>query len=73
MSKRIANTRAVTARNGRVRYGWRVKKLKTDLEKVDEQLQMQDLDEKLRVKYENFKQRAISILPKKLLQRHQGR
>ena len=74
MSKRIANCRGrKTVRFGRIRYGWRVMRAATDLEKVNERLQEQDLDEKLRLKYENFKQAATRILPKKLLQRHQDR
>jgi len=80
MPKRIANSRfnrmrpgRIFNRFGRIRYGWRALKALTDLEKVERRLEEQDLDEKLRVKYENFKQVATRILPRKLLQRSQNR
>jgi len=80
MTKRVSNSRfnrmrpgRLAAHFGRIRYGWRVLKALTDLEKVERRLDEQDLDEKLRVRYENFKEKAKTILPRKLLQRSQNR
>lgn len=80
MPKRIANSRFNRMRPNRlfthfkrIRYGWRVHRALTDLEKVNERLQEADLDEKLRVRYENFKIKARAILSRKLLQRSQNR
>ncbi len=74
MSKRIANCKGrSTARFGRVRYGWRVAEAATSLEAINEKLAQADLEDKLRAHYENSKQTLKAMLPRKLLQRSQGR
>ena len=74
MSKRIANCRGrKTAHFKTIRYGWRPKKAAVDLDTINRKLEEGGLSEEITARYENFKQGALRILPKKLLQRHQDR
>lgn len=72
MSKRVANTRATTARNGRVRIGWRKKRMLTILENQQEQLALGKLDDAAKAAFDTFKNKARQILPKKFLRRVQA-
>jgi len=80
MSKRISNSRInrmrpgrLAAHFGRIRYGWRSKRALSNLEKTEELLTQEGLEDELKVRYENVKSKLKSVLPKNLLRRHQGR
>ena len=73
MSKRIANTKENTARFGRIRIGWRKRRMLSQIEKMEELDRMEKLKEKAKQKFETLKAKAMKIIPKKLLLRHQGR
>ena len=77
MSKRISNSKGRTAaRFGRVRIGWKKKKILTELEKIDKAEREGGLEEDMLVKFNEYKQRAKKNLknffPSRLF-RHQSR
>lgn len=73
MSKRVANTRSRTARNGRVRIGWRKRRMLSILEKQEEQLALGKLVGEAKVALAAFRKKVASIVPKRFLPRTQGR
>lgn len=73
MSKRVANTRAKTARNGRVRIGWRKRRALTIMEQQAEQARMGFLDEMATAAFNSFAAKVRSMVPKRFLPRVQGR
>lgn len=73
MSKRVANTRSMTARNGRIRIGWKKRRMLSILEKQEEQLALGQLNDKAKEALSAFRAKVKSILPKKFLRRAQGR
>ena len=73
MSKRVSNDRGRNkARYGRIRLGWKTIRSLQQYEKLNKAL-TGDLEDKIRDKYEAAKSALTSVLPKKLLRRHQGR
>ena len=73
MSKRVANTKERTARNGRIRIGWRKRRMLTMLDKQEEQARMGKLDDEAKEKFEAFKKQVRRLIPKQILRRAQGR
>jgi hypothetical protein len=73
MSKRVANTTARTARNGRVRIGWRKRRMLEMYEQQKDQLSLGKLDEAATEAFNAFKQQIRKMLPKRFLRRAQGR
>lgn len=73
MSKRVANTRAKTARNGRVRIGWRKRRMLSLLEKQEEQARLGKLTDEAKEKFRAFKRHVKRLIPKQLFRRSQGR
>lgn len=71
MSKRVANTRACTARNRRIRIGWKrarqITKLREFLIKVEV------TDATLAYKFQEAKRLLIKVIPKRLMRRTQAR
>ena len=73
MSKRVANTTSRTARNGRVRLGWRKQRMLSVLEQQEQQLRMGKLDEAAKEAFDKFKETVQRMVPKQFLRRAQGR
>lgn len=75
MSKRVNNKRGTsrkTPARSRVTYGWRTIKAMAQYHKLNDALST-DLDDKIRAKFEQTKSFLKTMIPKKLLRRHQGR
>lgn len=74
MSKRVANTKMTTARNGRVRLGWRRVQQLNMLTKAQEQLSLQEMTESVKEQLKTIKTFIKKALPRKReMRRHQGR
>jgi hypothetical protein len=78
MSKRICNKKGrVGARFGRVRIGWKKKRILSELEKINKAEQEGNLEEKVQEGFNTFKDYAKTQLkrfyPKDMMRRHQAR
>jgi len=74
MPKRLANCRGFgNARFGRVRIGWRKMKMLQQWDKLQDEYEKGDMDEKAESMYQDFKHRVKQVVSKKLIRRHQGR
>jgi hypothetical protein len=67
MSKRVANTKNVTARNGRVRVGWQKRKKADQLTQMRDQLKGKEADDQLKATLDGISSMIGKLLPKRLI------
>ena len=74
MSKRVANSKAPTkARNGRIRIGWRRTRAIQALTKQQAQLSLGEMTGEVKETMKRISSALKSVMPKKIMRRHQGR